>query len=184
MNAETVQTLKKEFKDYNLFELPRIEKLSVNAGVGKAVKLDKKNLEIATRALTLITGQKPAYRKAKKSIANFNKLREGEIVGLVCTLRGAQIDNFLTKLIAVALPRGRDFKGISATAIDEKGNLSIGIKDFKIFVEVDNEEFYTQNFSFQVNVSVKARSREDAIKLYQIMNIPIKGVYQVKDSNS
>jgi large subunit ribosomal protein L5 len=174
--------LAKHFKKYNVFELPEIVKVSVNSGIGRIVKAEKKNLDIASKALSLITGQKPIERKAKKSIANFNKLRAGEVVGITSTLRGKRAEEFLNKLITIVLPRTRDFKGINFSAIDQNGNLSVGIKDFKVFPEVDNEAFYTFSLPLQVNVSVKALSREDALKLYEVWKFPIKNVYKTENS--
>src|SRR3972149_6321075 len=122
-----IPALKKELKAKNVFELPRIVKVVVNIGLSRALK-DEKFLEIALRDLALITGQKPRTTLAKKSIANF-KIREGMIVGAIITLRGERMYDFISRLVNIALPRTRDFRGIGAKSVDKSGNLTIGIKE-------------------------------------------------------
>jgi large subunit ribosomal protein L5 len=149
----------------------RIEKVVINIGLGRALK-DEKFMEIALRDLALITGQKPKTTLAKKSIANF-KTRKGQIVGAIVTLRGKRMRDFLSRLINIALPRTRDFRGISLKSLDKNGNLTIGIKEHIVFPEISGEEI-RNIFGFEITVVVKAKNRDEAIKLYKTLGFPIK----------
>lgn len=143
----------------------------INIGLGRALK-DEKFMEIALRDLALITGQKPKTTLAKKSIANF-KTRKGQIVGAIVTLRGKRMRDFLSRLINIALPRTRDFRGISLKSLDKNGNLTIGIKEHIVFPEISGEEI-RNIFGFEITVVVKAKNRDEAIKLYKTLGFPIK----------
>lgn len=132
---EVVANLVKEFNYTSVMQVPRLEKVVINMGVGEAIN-NTKFLDEAVADLTLITGQKPVITKAKKSIANF-KLREGMPIGAKVTLRGEKMYDFLEKLIKISLPRVRDFRGINSTGFDGRGNFTMGVKEQIIFPEID-----------------------------------------------
>jgi large subunit ribosomal protein L5 len=148
---------------------PRISKVVVSSGVGK--KRDKKQLEIIEDRLARITGQKASARPARISIASF-KVREGDTVGLQVTLRGARMYDFLDKLIHIALPRTRDFRGLSAKAIDEMGNLTIGIKEHTIFPEASDEDL-KDVFGFAVTIVTTAKSKAEAEAFLRHLGLPL-----------
>ncbi len=148
---------------------PRIEKIIVSTGVGK--KRDKKQLELIENRLGKITGQKPSQRPARMSIASF-KLREGDIVGMQVTLRGARMYDFLDKLIHIALPRTRDFRGLSAKAIDDMGNITIGIKDNTIFPETSDEDL-KDVFGLAVTIVTTAKSKAEAEAFFRYLGMPL-----------
>jgi len=162
--------LKSEFGFVNNFQAPRITKVVVSSGTGKAK--DKARNELVANRLAKITGQKPALRGAKKSIASF-KLRQGDIIGVSVTLRGARMYGFLNKLINVALPRTRDFKGFDLKSIDEIGNLTIGIREHTIFPETADEEL-RDVFSLSVTIVTTARNRAEAEALLRAIGFPFK----------
>ncbi len=135
---EVVPKLSSEFGYQNVHQVPRLEKIVVNVGLGEAAA-NPKLLEKATDELAVITGQKPAVRRARKSIANF-KLRAGQPIGCTVTLRGIRMWEFFDRLVNVSLPRVRDFKGVSARAFDGRGNYSLGIREQIIFPEVDYDK--------------------------------------------
>ena len=166
-----ISTLQKELGVKNVLALPKIEKVVVNVGLGRVLK-DEKFLEIAIQDLALITGQKPKTTLAKKSIANF-KIREGMIIGTAATLRGQRMYDFISRLINIALPRTRDFRGISVKSLDKNNNLTIGVKEHIVFPEIKGEEV-RNIFGFEVTVVVKARNKEEAIALYKAMGFPIR----------
>lgn len=155
----------------NIMAAPKVEKIIVNVGLGRAIK-DEKFLEIATKDLALITGQKPKTTLAKKSIANF-KIRKGMTVGAIVTLRGQKMKDFLSRLINIALPRTRDFRGIDIKSLDKSGNLTIGIKEHIVFPEISSEEI-RNIFGFEITIAVKAKNREEAVNLYKSLGFPIK----------
>ena len=162
--------MKSDKKIINVMALPKIEKVIVNIGLGRALK-DEKFLEIALRDMALITGQKPKTTLAKKSIANF-KIREGDIIGAVVTLRGQKMRDFVDRLVKVALPRTRDFRGIDAKSIDKSGNLTIGVKEHIVFPEIKGEEV-RNIFGFEITIVVKAKNKEEALVLYKTLGFPI-----------
>jgi large subunit ribosomal protein L5 len=135
---EIVGKLREEFGFKNVHQIPRLEKIVVNMGVGEAAA-NPKLLETTAEELAVITGQKPVIRKARKSIANF-KLRAGQPVGCTVTLRGERMWEFFDRLVSVSLPRVRDFKGVSTRAFDGRGNYSLGIREQIIFPEVDYDK--------------------------------------------
>ena len=137
-NTEVTENLMKEFNYSSVMEVPKIDKIVVNMGVGDAVQ-NSKVLDNAVEELTLITGQKPLITKAKKSVATF-RLREGMPIGAKVTLRGERMYEFLDKLISVSLPRVRDFHGVSKKAFDGRGNYTLGIKEQLIFPEIDYDK--------------------------------------------
>ena len=163
--------MKSDKKIINVMASPKIEKVIINIGLGRALK-DEKFLEIALRDIALITGQKPKTTLAKKSIANF-KIREGMVIGAVSTLRGQKMRDFVTRLVKIALPRTRDFRGIDAKSIDKSGNLTIGVKEHIVFPEIKGEEV-RNIFGFEITIVVKAKKKEEALALYKTLGFPIK----------
>jgi large subunit ribosomal protein L5 len=166
-----VPALQKEFGYKNPHQIPRIEKVVVSAGVGRAVS-DSKYLDNATDTIAKITGQHPVTTKAKKSIASF-KVREGNKVGTTVTLRGLRADAFLDLLVAVVLPRVRDFRGISATAFDTFGNYSLGIEDHTIFPQISYEDLNSPH-GLQVNIVTSAKTSPEAKRLLELMGFPFR----------
>jgi large subunit ribosomal protein L5 len=168
---EAVPKLKDEFKYTNPHQVPRIAKVVVSAGVGRAVS-DSKHLDAAADTLARLTGQHPVTTIARKSIAGF-KLREGNKVGTSVTLRGARAEEFLDLLVAVVLPRIRDFRGISATAFDPFGNYSLGLPDHTIFPQIPFEESGAPH-GLQVNIVTTARTAAEGKKLLELMGFPLR----------
>ena len=144
-------------------------KVVVSSGVGK--KRDKKQIEIIEDRIAKITGQKPSARPAKISIASF-KVREGDTVGLQVTLRGARMYDFIDKLIHIALPRTRDFRGLKATAIDDMGNITVGIKENTIFPETSDEDL-KDVFGFAVTIVTTAKSKAEAEAFFRHIGMPL-----------
>ena len=162
-------TMKEKFSYLNVSQSPKVEKVIVSVGVGSTK--DKKKIETIIDRLTKITGQKPLARPAKKSIATF-KLREGQTTGIVVTLRGKRAEDFLTRLIRIALPRTRDFRGIKLSALDSGGNLNIGIMEQTVFPET-SEDPTGALFGFQVNVVTTARNRKEGEILFRGLGFPL-----------
>jgi len=154
----------------NIHSLPHLSKVVVSSGTGRA-KDKNRNAHVADR-LAKITGQKASPRSAKQSIASF-KLREGEVIGYAVTLRGARMYGFLDKLIHAALPRTKDFKGVSFTGIDEVGNLTIGIKEHIIFPETADEE-QKDILGLAVTIVTTAKNRAEARLLFDAIGVPFK----------
>ena len=148
---------------------PRIMKVIISTGVGK--KRDKKQLEIIEDRLAKITGQKSSPRPARISIASF-KVREGDTIGLQITMRGARMYDFLDKLIHIALPRTRDFRGLSAKAIDDMGNLTLGIKENTIFPETSDEDL-KDVFGFAVTIVTTAHTKQEAEAFFRHLGMPL-----------
>jgi large subunit ribosomal protein L5 len=167
--AEAVPTLKKDFALDNQMQTPRISKVVVNIGVGEALE-NAKALDAAVEDMTHITGQKPVVTKARKSIANF-KLREGRSIGVRVTLRGERMWSFLDRLINVALPRTRDFRGVSPNSFDGRGNYTLGIREQIIFPEVQYDKI-DKIRGFEVTIVTTAPNDEQAHRLLQLMGMP------------
>lgn len=167
---EVVPLFMAKFGLKNPMAVPRILKAVINVGVGR-IK-DEKMLEEIVRMLALITGQKPSSRPAKKAVSAF-KTRTGQLVGYKITLRGKRMFDFLGRLINVALPRERDFRGIDPNSIDAKGNLTIGVKEHIVFPELVGED-YKFLFGLEVTVVTNARNKERGIELLRMMGFPIK----------
>ena len=163
--------LQKAFGIKNIMAVPKIEKVVINTGVGRIAKEDK-TIERIAKELAMITGQKMVLRKAKKSISGF-KLREGVTVGVSVTLRGKRMYDFMDRLISIALPRSRDFRGIDAKNFDKLGNLNFGIKESSIFPEI-NYENVKDIFGLEVTVVTTAKNREQGIELLKQLGFPIK----------
>jgi large subunit ribosomal protein L5 len=167
--ATTFETLGKEFKYTNVHQSPKLMKIIVSTGVGKA---DKNRKALIEGRMARITGQKPAPRAAKQSIAQF-KLRQGEIVGYQVTLRGTRMYEFLDKLVHIALPRTRDFRGLNATAIDDMGNITIGLKEHSIFPEAADEDL-KDVFGIAITLVTTAKSKPEAEAFFRHLGIPLK----------
>lgn len=166
---EVVPRLLKEGDYQNPMQVPRVEKIIVNMGVGEAVA-NPKTLEAAVSDLTQIVGQKPTIRRAKKSISNF-KLRQGMAVGCCTTLRRERMWEFLDRLISVAFPRVRDFRGISNKAFDGRGNFTIGIKEQIIFPEIDYDKI-DKIRGMNITIVTTAKTDEEGLKLLTLLKMP------------
>jgi large subunit ribosomal protein L5 len=169
--SETVPALMKAFEYRNIMQVPRIEKVVLNIGLGEAMD-NPKALEAAMGDLTTVTGQKPVMTKAKKSIANF-KLREGRIIGTKVTLRGDKMWAFLDRLLNAALPRVRDFRGVSPEAFDGRGNYTLGLKDQLIFPEIEYDKIDKLR-GMEVTIVTTARSDDHARLLLQLLGMPFR----------
>lgn len=168
---DIIPILQKKLGIKNVSALPRIEKIVINIGLGRTLS-DEKFLEVALRDLALIAGQKPKTTLAKKSIANF-KIREGMVIGAVATLRGQKMRDFISRLVNVALPRTRDFRGIDIKSLDKNGNLTIGVKEHIVFPEIKSEEV-RNIFGFEITIVAKSKNKEEAEALYKAWGFPIK----------
>ena len=166
-----VPALQKQFGIKNVMAVPKIKKVTVNTGIGRMLK-DNKAVEKAERDLALLAGQKPVFRKAKKSISSF-KVRQGMPVGLSVTIRGKRMYDFLDRLISIALPMSKDFRGIELKNIDAHGNLNLGVREHNIFPEVTYETL-KDIFGLQVTVTTNAKNREQGIELFRQLGFPIK----------
>lgn len=169
--SEIRQALQEKFQYKNVMEIPKLEKVVINIGVGDAVG-NAKALEAAVNDLTIIAGQKPVITKAKKSIANF-KVREGMALGTKVTLRGERMYEFLDKLINVALPRVRDFRGVSATAFDGRGNYALGLKEQLIFPEIEYDQVERVT-GMDIIVVTSAKTDEEARELLTLCGVPFE----------
>lgn len=168
-NAEIALNLLKDLELKNPHQVPRLEKIVLNVGLGRA-KDDKKVMEVATNTLLKITGQRPVQTAARKSIAGF-KLREGNKIGLKVTLRGEYMYEFLDRLVNVVLPRLRDFHGVSAKAFDKSGNYSLGLTDQSVFPELSFEETTTTH-GIQVNFVISCEKPAHARALLEKFGLP------------
>ena len=168
-NTEIVPALRKAFDLKNIMQVPRIEKVVVNIGMGEALD-NPKALEAAVSDLTIITGQKPVMTKARKSIANF-KLREGRLIGTKVTLRGNRMWAFLDRLLSTALPRVRDFRGVSANAFDGRGNYTLGLRDQLIFPEIEYDKIDKLR-GMEVTIVTTAKNDDQARVLLQLLGMP------------
>jgi len=170
-NKEITKALHDEFKYSSKMEIPKLEKIVINMGVGEGSK-DDKFIEAAVKDLEIIAGQKPVVTKAKKSIAGF-KLREGQPVGVKVTLRGENMYNFMEKLIKVALPRVRDFHGVSKTAFDGHGNYTLGIKEQLIFPEIEYDNVYKVR-GMDIIFVTTAKTNKEAEALLKAFGMPYR----------
>ena len=168
-NNEVVPALRKAFEFKNVMQVPRVEKVVVNVGVGEALD-NPKALEAAVSDLTIITGQKPVMSKARKSIANF-KLREGRLIGTKVTLRGERMWAFLDRLMNTALPRVRDFRGVSANAFDGRGNYTLGLHDQLIFPEIEYDKIDKLR-GMEVTIVTTAKNDDQARMLLRLLGMP------------
>jgi large subunit ribosomal protein L5 len=166
-----VPKLMERFKYKNIMMVPRLEKISVNIGVGEAAA-EPKLLETAMQELGQITGQKPQVRKAKKAISNF-KLREGQAIGCRVTLRSQIMYEFMDRFVSVAVPRIRDFRGLSDTSFDGRGNYNAGIREQIIFPEIDIDKVPRIN-GMDISFVTSARTDEEAFELLTLLGMPFK----------
>lgn len=168
---EIVPALVKEFGYSNVMQAPRVEKISVNIGMGEAIQ-NSKSIEAAAGDLAKITGQRPVVTRARKSIATF-KLREGMPIGVKVTLRGNHMWDFLDRLISIALPGQRDFRGISPDAFDGRGNYTLGLREQLVFPEIDYDEIDRVR-GMEVTIVTTAQTDEEARRMLALMDMPFQ----------
>ncbi|MEW6033766.1 MAG: 50S ribosomal protein L5 [Chloroflexota bacterium] len=169
--AETVPQMKKEFGYTNVMQVPRLDKVVLNIGLGEAIT-NPKALEAAEQDLVAITGQHPVVTRAKKSIANF-KVRTGMPVGVAVTLRGRRMYYFVDKLFNAVLPRIRDFQGVPRTSFDGRGNYSMGLKEQIVFPEIDYDKV-DRIRGLEVTISTTARTDEEGSRLLELLGMPFR----------
>ncbi len=170
--SEIAPKLQQELGLKNVMEIPRITKVTLNMGVGEALA-DKKVLENAVAEMQLIAGQKPVVTKARKSIAAF-KVREGWPIGCKVTLRGERMYDFLERLVSIAIPRIRDFRGISAKSFDGRGNFAMGVTEQIIFPEIDYDKIDKLR-GMDITITTTARNNDEGRALLRAFNFPLKG---------
>jgi large subunit ribosomal protein L5 len=169
--ADVVPALEKEFGYKNVMAIPRIEKVVVNMGLGEATQ-NAKIVDTGVDELGRVTGQKPVVTRAKKSIAQF-KVRKGMPIGTMVTLRGERMWEFLDRLMSVALPRVRDFRGVSPRGFDGRGNYTLGLKDQLLFPEIDYMKVATAR-GMNISVVTTAKTDEESRKLLQLLGMPFR----------
>lgn len=169
--AEIVPELMREFKYANIMQVPRVQKVTLNIGLGEA-KENARAVETATADLATISGQKPVVTKAKKAIANF-KIRENMPVGAAVTLRGDRMYEFLDRLLNAALPRIRDFHGVATKAFDGRGNFSLGVREQLIFPEIDYDKV-DRIRGMQINIVTTAKTDEEGKRLLELFGMPFQ----------
>ena len=168
---EIVPTLLKEFAYKSVMQVPHLDKITVNVGVGEAVA-NPKALEAVVTEITKVTGQKPVITKAKKSIAAF-KLRTGMEIGAMTTLRGGHMWNFLDRLISVALPRVRDFRGLPRRGFDGHGNYSLGVREQIIFPEISFDDI-DKIRGMNITMTTSAKNDEEALRMLELVGVPFR----------
>jgi large subunit ribosomal protein L5 len=168
---EILPQLAKDLNRENRLSLPRLEKIVVNMGVGSAIS-EKKHMEEAVAALTTITGQKPSVRRARKAIANF-RLREGLEIGAKVTLRGARMYEFLDRLVSIALPRVRDFRGLNPNGFDGHGNYSLGLSEQLVFPELNPDKFIRPQ-GMNITIVTSVDSNDEARAMLRAFGVPFK----------
>ncbi len=171
-NSNAFEVLKGAFGYKNQMSAPRLQKVVINVGTGTMMKKDNKRNDQISDRLAKITGQKPAKRGAKKSIATF-KIRQGDPVGVTVTLRGDRMYSFLEKLFNVALPRTKDFRGINRSVVDNIGNATLGIKEHTIFPETADEDI-KDVFGLAVTIVSSAKTQKEGFAFYEYLGIPFK----------
>jgi large subunit ribosomal protein L5 len=170
-DKEVVPRMMKEFNYKNVMEVPRLVKVTLNMGLGEAIQ-NIKILDSATNELSAITGQRPVITKARKSIASF-KLRKGMSIGCMVTIRGNRMFDFFDKLVNIALPRVRDFKGVSSKSFDGRGNYSLGIKEQLIFPEIDYDSI-DKIKGLNISITTTAKTDEEARYLFAQLGMPFR----------
>ena len=168
---QVVPQLAKQFGYKSVMEVPRITKVTLNMGVGEAI-VDKKNIEAAVADMTKVAGQKPVVTKARKAIANF-KIRQGVPIGCMVTLRGARMYEFLDRLVTIAFPRVRDFRGVSGRAFDGKGNYNIGLKEQIIFPEIEYDKIDKLR-GMNISITTTAKTDEEGKALLAAFRFPFR----------
>ena len=171
--SQVIAELKNEFGYSNSMVVPKMEKVVVSMGVGKAVQ-DKKFMELAKKDIISITGQKPLICKAKKSVSNF-KVRQGYETGLKVTLRGTRMFEFMDRLISLAIPRIRDFRGLNPKSFDGKGNYSMGIAEQSVFPEINSATIEAQQ-GMNITLVTTAKTDEEARKMLSLFGMPFKEI--------
>ena len=166
---EIAPTLMREFGYANVMQVPRVQKVVVNIGLGEALQ-NAKALDAATEDMATITGQKPVITRAKRSIANF-KIRQGNAIGVMVTMRSDRMWEFLDRTVNAALPRIRDFRGIAPEAFDGRGNYSLGIREQLIFPEIDYDKVDRVR-GLQINIITTARNDEEGKRLLELLGLP------------
>src|SRR3989344_2759272 len=169
---EIAPALKSELQIGNVYGVPKLDKIVINAGVGRVLQNNPKGLEAVTAALAKITGQKPVITRAKKAISGF-KIREGQTVGLVVTLRGKRMYDFLDKLVNIVMPRTRDFRGLSRSGFDHSGNYNLGLREHMVFPEI-GETGPEGSFGFQITIATTAKNDNDGYALLKQINFHFK----------
>ena len=169
--SKIVPELTKEFGYKNLMAVPRMVKIVVSMGVGKVIQ-DKKFLELARKDLSLITGQEPLVCKAKKSVSNL-KVRQGDKTGLKVTLRGVRMYEFLDRLVSLAIPRVRDFRGLSSKSFDGRGNYSMGLAEQSVFPEIDSAKMDFQQ-GMNITMVTTAATDDEACRMLSLFGMPFK----------
>ena len=170
LNKDSFNALKGQFGWKNPMQSPRLTKVSISTGIG-SIK-DKKKVELIADRLAKITGQKPAMRGAKKSIATF-KVRTGDPVGYQVTLRGKRMCDFIDRLVHIALPRTKDFRGITKTAVDEMGNYTLGVKEHTIFAETSDEDL-KDVFGLGITIGVSSTKKAETLAFLEYLGFPFK----------
>jgi len=168
---EVIPAMKAKFNYHNDLAVPKILKVTINSGLGK-YRQDQKVMEEILNDITSIVGQKAIFTQAKKAISSF-KTREGQVIGAKVTLRGQRMYDFLDRLISLALPRSRDFRGFENRVVDAGGNLNLGIREQIIFPEISHEHVKTI-FGLEISVTTNAKSREEGLELFRLLGFPIK----------
>lgn len=169
---EIIKELTEKFKYKNIHQVPVLQKIVVNMGVGAACQ-DKQNIDLAAKDLASITGQKAKITRAKKSISNFNKLREGAPIGCVATLRSERMYEFLDRLVSIVIPRIRDFRGLSLKSFDKAGNYTFGIAEQTIFPEVDLDRVKRVQ-GMDITFVTSAKNAEESKALLRALGVPFK----------
>jgi len=170
--SEVVPALRRDFGYGNLLQVPRVDKVVVNVGLGEALK-NAKAIDAATGDLATITGQKPVVTRARRSIAQF-RLRAGNPIGAFVTLRGERMWDFLDRLVSIALPRIRDFRGLPGKSFDGRGNFTIGLREQLVFPEVDYDKIDRLR-GLEITIVTSARSDEEGRRLLEYLGMPITG---------
>jgi len=168
-NSEVIPAMEREFGYRNIMQVPRVEKIVVNIGLGEALE-NAKALDAATKDLATITGQKPVITRAKKSIATY-RLRAGNPIGTKVTLRGSRMYEFLDRLCNIALPRVRDFRGVSADAFDGRGNYTLGLRDQLVWPEIDFDQVDKVR-GMEITIVTNAKTDEEARHLLRLLGMP------------
>ena len=170
--AKVFEVLKDQFGYKNKMSAPKLQKVIVSVGTGSGMKRDRNKNTFVSDRLAKITGQKPAVRGAKQSIASF-KIRKGDPIGVMVTLRGSRMYEFLDKLVHIALPRTKDFRGIPRSSANALGNMSIGIKEHTIFPETGDEEIVNV-FGMSITIVTTAKSRPEGLAFFEYLGFPLK----------
>ncbi len=169
---ESVKVMQEKFGYKNKMAAPKIQKVVVSVGTGSVIKKDKTRNDFILDRLMKITGQKPTLRQAKKSIASF-KVRAGDAIGVAVTLRNTRMYSFLDKLMNIALPRTKDFRGLDKKIVDNIGNITIPVKEHTIFPETGDEEL-KDVFGLAITIVTSAKNKEEATKFFELVGVPFK----------